>query len=188
MQHGQLRNVPERRRLFGVARVPKRDRGNVRHLHLMRGTPVRGMSRTEPPRLRVDVPPAPHVRKQQIRRDLTTAPAAAPPNSQSLRLKHGWGRYIDNVHDAIVRLDPTGSFLLRPGGHALRGQRKGHGNSHRRAGTRGGTRSVQVRKLPRVGLDKQHTRSIAVRVRNHGLLPTSMRESRCSMAYSHPYS
>ena len=31
MQHGQLRNVPERRRLFGVAPVPKRDRGHVRH-------------------------------------------------------------------------------------------------------------------------------------------------------------
>ena len=35
MQDWQLRNVPERRRLFGVARIPKRDRGDARHLHMM---------------------------------------------------------------------------------------------------------------------------------------------------------
>src|SRR5262249_54579556 len=50
--------------------------------------------------------------------------------SQSLRLKHGWGRYIDDVHDAIVRLDHRGSFLLRSCGNAPLGHTKVYGNSH----------------------------------------------------------
>src|SRR5215467_2552951 len=90
----------------------------------MSGTPVHGMPRTEPPRLRAHAPPAHHVRKQQIRRGLKTAPTAAPPKAQSLRLKHGWGRDIDNVHEAIVRLDHRGSFLLWPCGKALRDHHK----------------------------------------------------------------
>ena len=58
----------------------------------------------------------------------------------SLRLKHGGGRDIDNVHEAIVRLDHRGSFLLWPCGKALRDHHKvpayGQGPSRTPCGTR----------------------------------------------------
>jgi len=42
--------------------------------------------------------------------------------------------------------------------------------------------------MRRYSAEVRRTHGVEVQIRVGRLLPTSMRESRCSMAYSHPYS